>query len=80
MLHKAFLHEDKTVLIFIKLRTACLRTTLPTVGYDFLYQLATKKMVHRHAYRQTQCRQYKKILFQRFIQKKIPNDTGNKYT
>lgn len=52
MLHKAFVHEDKTFLIFIKLRTACLRTTLPTVGYDFLYQLAIKKMVHRYAYRQ----------------------------
>lgn len=53
MLHKAFLHEDKTFLIFIKPRTTYLRTTLPTVGYDFLYQLAIKKMFHRYAYRQT---------------------------
>lgn len=62
IMHKAFLHEDKTFLIFIKHGPTCLRMTLPTAGYAFLCQLAIKKMFHRHAHGKLDAGSVKKFI------------------
>lgn len=72
MMHEAFLHEDKTFLIFIKPRPTCLRMTLPTMGYAFLCQLVTRKCPRDILIGKLDTGSMRKIYFKGLSKRKTP--------